>query len=171
MFAGDPNTLFSGAVALFTLALVFVGYCQARRLRQAVELTREDIAFNYRPKLRVRNVIVTQSKPVHATTGALFQKGSLITGQLFVVNIGGRPAEIVESHCETFYTDKGGLPMERPYEGKDGGNFLGTCTLRPGEPITGVFASEKPLGDEAADIQSLTQRWAIVYFTTPFYKW
>jgi hypothetical protein len=155
--ATDPNATFTAAVAAFTFALVVVGAWQARRLRQTVELTREDVAFNYRPKLRVRNVVVTQLRPVHGAPSNLFEKGHFIQGQLFVVNVGGRPAEIVESHCETFYTDKAGLPMERPYEGKDGNNFLGKSKLAPGEPITGVFTSEKPLGDEAADIQSLTQ--------------
>ena len=47
--------------------------------------------------------------------------------------------------------------MERPYEGKSGNNFLGTFELEPGESATGVFASEKPLGDEASHIRSLTR--------------
>lgn len=37
----DPNATFSGAVALFTFALVLVGVVQARQLRRTVEATRE----------------------------------------------------------------------------------------------------------------------------------
>jgi hypothetical protein len=153
----DPNATFTAAVAAFTLALVVVGGWQARRLKQTVDLTREDIAFNYRPKLRVRNVVVSKPQPIHAAPSDLFQQGDFVAGQLFVVNIGGRPAEIVESHCETFYTNQGGLPMERPYEGKDGNNFLGKPKLNPGESATGIFQSEMPLGAEANDIILLAQ--------------
>jgi hypothetical protein len=152
----DPVASFTAAVAVFTLALVGVGGWQARRLRQTVELTREDIAFNYRPKLRVRNVVVTQPRAINTPQPGLFQRGYLVMGQLYAVNVGGTPASITESHCEIFYTNQGGLPMRRPYEGKNGNDFLPKAKLDPGESLPGMFQSEMPLGDEAADIQSLT---------------
>lgn len=43
-FLTDPNAAFAGAVAIFTLALVFVGGWQARRLRQTVQATESAIA-------------------------------------------------------------------------------------------------------------------------------
>jgi hypothetical protein len=75
------------------------------------------------------------------TCGCQFKTGDFVTGQLYVINVGGTPANIMESHCEVFYTDRVSLPMERPYEGKDGNNFLGHRRLKPGEPATGCFAS------------------------------
>jgi hypothetical protein len=101
---------------------------QAEDLRQAKIL-------EHRPRLHIRNVVLRQP---------LFQRGMPIHGQFYVSNVGGVRAHVVESHCEILW-NVNGLPMERPYEGKDGNNAIpGNPTIAPGSSTVGVFISEAP---------------------------
>jgi hypothetical protein len=89
--------------------------------------------LQHRPKLHVRNIVLK---------GPLFQRGSPIRGQFYVSNIGGVRAHVEESHCEVLW-NVNGLPMERPYEGKDGNHPMpDRPTIAAGSNATGIFMSE-----------------------------
>lgn len=114
------------------------------------------LLLTQQPRLRISNVVFRQPAGSLAAP-ALFHPGNPVGGQLYVRNIGGSKATITESHCIVFWRN-GGLPMERPYEGDAGNNFLGHPILQPGEGATGIFNTLQPgstaqvMGDQAPDV-------------------
>jgi hypothetical protein len=76
------------------------------------------LVLTQRPKLRIRNVVVRYPVPIHRQPFRLFEPGQPISGQFYVVNIGGTVARVVEGDCRVYWTEEG-LPMERPYEGQE----------------------------------------------------
>lgn len=88
--------------------------------------------LQHRPRLHVRNVVVDEPK---------FKVGLPIRGQFYVSNTGGSNAHVVDSYCEVFWS-QGGLPMKRPYEGKNGnGAIADSPTISAGESARGRFES------------------------------
>lgn len=83
----------------------------AEAVRTQAETMRQELILAQRPKLRIRNVI-TKNFP------DLFEIGKPISGQLYIVNVGGMPAKITNIGCWVKCL-RGGLPMERPYEGEN----------------------------------------------------
>lgn len=122
-------------------ALVAIGLLQWRvYVRQAAildkqtTLNHQNYLLTHRPKLRVRNIVIKSS---------LFARGQIVHGQFYVDNIGGTNAYITESHCE-FLWNVNGLPMERPYEGKDGNNPIAKNTLIVGSVGVAALFSSAP---------------------------
>ena len=120
----------------------------------------EDVAKDTfeRPKLIVRNIVLNSPSQTPAPVpDPWFYQGARLAGQFYVVNVGGSPAKIAESGCWVIWKANEqplpGLPMRRPYEGKDGNNpVLGS--LGPGESAPGIFQSEDYLGNEIDRVRS-----------------
>jgi hypothetical protein len=151
----------TAAIAFFTWTL----YKATKNLWEVAQDQSKDmkatIALAHRPKLHIHNVVVRQPRPVHAPQPMIFAPGLFVGGQFYVVNVGGRPAKITDSHCIVYWTNEG-LAMQRPYEGKEPNQV--TClsgTLQPGETITGIFQSENPMGPEGNNIRSCNANWRI----------
>lgn len=128
----------------------------AEATRTNADTANRQLLPTQQPRLRVSNVVFRQPTGT-AAAPALFHPGHPVGGQLYVRNIGGSKATITESHCIVYWR-KGGLPMERPYEGDAGNNFLGHSILQPGEVATGIFNTLQPgstaqvMGDQAPDV-------------------
>jgi hypothetical protein len=146
----DAMAFFTAILALITLGLVGVTFWQVR-------LFRKELILSKRPQLRVRNVVVRQPKPIHESQPEIFEKGTLISGQFYIDNIGGTDATITGSGCWVIWTQDL-LPMERPYEGENG-NIQARLKLRPGESCPLTFASDKTMGEEGRDILHGKGNW------------
>jgi hypothetical protein len=147
----DPIALFTLVLAIAAIFQLVANILLWVTTRNAVRLGRDEFNASHRPKLRVRNIVV---KPAAQGPGQMtldpFHPGYHISGQFFLSNIGDAAARITESHCEVYW---GGinnvgwpdrLPMQRPYEGKDGNNPIAPQTLASGQAVTGLFFSEQP---------------------------
>lgn len=108
-------------------ALVFVagwaGWVALKTLdaleRQA-GIAHDTLVLTQRPKLIVRNVVLKSPQQVPPPgPDPWFYKGARLSGQFYVVNVGGTPATITESGCWVAWkvNDRplGRLPMKRPY--------------------------------------------------------
>jgi hypothetical protein len=146
-------------IAIFTVVLAAVGYSQARLIRKSIDLARKEFVSTQRPKLRVRNITITQQGWMAGHRFQLFREGEPISGQFFVSNIGGTAATITESFCMVFATSTG-LPMRRPYEGKDGNTIVAPRKLEPGQSAVGIISAD-PLGPEAEDIVDFRGSWRL----------
>jgi len=113
-----------------------------------------------RPKLRVRNVVVSYPNPMHRQPFRLFEPGELVSGQFYVVNIGGTVARIDEGDCRVYWTNQG-LPMERPYEGQEIENMIPPIKLEAGQSTPIPFASRKTMGSEGDDIRAFAAGWRL----------
>ena len=143
---------FTGILGLGTLGLWYVTLQAARSTRDAVELGREEFVSSHRPHLRVRNVVVhKQSSPgFHAE---IFAPRRLVMGQIYITNIGDTAATVMDAHCEVFITTTN-LPMERPYEGKDGNSSF-RSRIESGASVPLPFSSESEISTQQSDdIQS-----------------
>jgi hypothetical protein len=148
----DNLTAFSTVViAAFTVVLAIVGYAQARLIRKSIDLARDELVANYRPRLRVRNIVITPTNEANTRELGIFHPNMPVSGQFYVVNVGGSAATITQSRCIVFWND-GGLPMKRPYEGATGDNQVPRIKLEPGQSTLGLFMSEDALDQRANTI-------------------
>lgn len=154
-------------LCVLTLQLVvfafqtFALFRQAKLLQATVQDTRQATVLAQRPKLRVRNIIVKQPTPVHASALELFAPQQFVSGQLYVSNIGGTPATITGIGCWIEWTNQFSLPMERPYEGRSPNVPLEGKTLHAGEPMTVPFQSEKLMSQDGPSIRTATGFWKL----------
>jgi hypothetical protein len=155
--------VFTGLLVIATITLGGIGIWQGRILGKNVSVAdraaneaRDAILLSQRPRLRVRNFVIRPgSDPV------IFWPGSLIGVQFYVVNAGGSPATIRESHCTVYWTQRQ-LPMERPYEGQSGNNPISPgLKLQPGQSWPGSFQSDELMGPEGYLIRNFDPSWAI----------
>jgi hypothetical protein len=108
----------------------------------------------------VRNIVVRYPAPTHAPLSVLFQPGTLVSGQFYVVNIGGTVARIGEGDCRVYWTAQG-LPMERPYEGQVLENPVPPIKLEAGQSTPIVFQSQQVMGSEGEDIRTFAAGWRL----------
>jgi hypothetical protein len=145
-------------------ALVFVagwaGWVALKTLgaleRQA-SIARDTLVLTQRPKLIVRNVVLKSPlKEPPPVPDPWLYNGARLSGQFYVVNVGGTPATITESGCWVVWKvnrqELAGLPMERPYESLSANNPV-RGTLNPGKSAPGTFQSDDFLGDEIDPIR------------------
>jgi hypothetical protein len=128
-----------GILVVTMIYTIFAGL-QWRVITRQTRISRDTLVQTHRPLLRVRNVVVRLPTGTVACT-ELFQPNFPVSGQLYVANIGGTRATIIESHIEVFW-NRATLPMERPYEGKVGNNKIPPGTVEAGCSTVGVFSSE-----------------------------
>jgi hypothetical protein len=121
----DPVAVVTLFLAIATVALAYVSWRAATDTRRALILAQ-------RPRIRIRNVVVRVPR---FYGGRVFHPNELVLGQLYIVNVGGAEARLIEAHCEMYWTNPGvdTLPMERPYEGQNARfpGRLGTRTICP----------------------------------------
>jgi hypothetical protein len=113
-----------------------------------VEGSRKEFIATHRPRLRVRNVVV---KPASITGyhPTLFHPGELVGGQITIANFGNSAAHVTEAHCEVFVTHVP-LPMERPYEGKNGNSPI-RPVIEAGSSVPLQFQSDFLLSERQSD--------------------
>jgi hypothetical protein len=116
------------------------------------------LVLTQRPRLRVRNVVLRYPVPTHAPPPVLFQRGVPVSGQFYVVNVGGTVARIVEGDCRVYWTNHG-LPMERPYEGQLIENPMPAFKLEAGQSTPIPFQSSQPMGPEGDEIRDFVLGW------------
>jgi hypothetical protein len=148
-------------LAVLTGGLVVVAACQgffliradrtarisANAATSAVEAASADFIASHPPKLRVRNIVINPPQTTDGRRLSMFAKGQVIRGQLFIVNVGGSRADILDGHCMVFWS-KNGLPMRRPYEGQEDNLQAMSRTLLSGQSTPVVFQSGAMVGDE-----------------------
>ena len=135
----EPIAVYTLVLAVATIALWFITWRMSKATEKVVELARSEFNATHRPRLHVRNIVVKDDTgPFHHEAFA-FSPGKPISGQFYVSNIGSGDATVVESHCEVVWGLKDGLPMQRPYEGKNGNNSLPRATIPSGSFIWAVF--------------------------------
>lgn len=121
---------------------------QADEMVKQKEIARQQFIADKRPRLRVRNVVVRPAS-ITSFSSSIFFPHQFVSGQCYVSNHGGTDAKVVEAHCEVFWTDAP-LPMERPYEGKNGNSAI-RATIPAGGSIPLQFQSDRPLGEREPD--------------------
>jgi hypothetical protein len=113
-----------------------------------------------RPKLRVRNVVVKYPVPHHRQPFRLFEPGQPVSGQFYVVNIGGTVARVTEGDCRVYWTEQS-LPMERPYEGQEIKTVIPPYKLEAGQSNPVSFQSRNIMGPEGDDIRRFASNWRL----------
>lgn len=146
---GNALEAYTLVLTIATLGLWYFTCRMARATRDAVRLGRDEFNATHRPKLRVRNVVAKSNTASHWGDGMpfsddvfAFSPGGPLSGQFYVSNTGSSAATITESHCEVIWDLKDGLPMERPYEGKNGNNPLAQTIVESGSSAVGLFLSD-----------------------------
>jgi len=124
-------------------------------IKQA-SLLETSFVFTHRPKLIVRNVVIRRG--VADGNADPFYENARIGGQFYLQNVGDSRATITESGCWVVWKKNDapliGLPMERPYEGKNGNNPAPAGTsLLPGVTLTITFQSDDFLTHEAQRVR------------------
>jgi hypothetical protein len=118
------------------------------------------LILTQRPKLRVRNVVVRYPVPIHRQPFRLFEPGQPVSGQFYVVNIGGTVARLVEGDCRVYWTEQG-LPMDRPYEGQGVETVVPSYKLEAGQSSPITFQSRNIMGPEGDDIRVFAGNWRL----------
>jgi hypothetical protein len=158
----DSVGLYTLVLCVFTGVLALVSIFQGMMLlrsdktariateatRKSVETAQAEFIASHRPQIRVRNIVVNPPRLADGRILPLFSTGHAISGQLFVVNVGGSRADILDGHCTVFWTQQGQLPMRRPYEGRDDNLNIASRTLLSGQSTFGPFRSDNVLPAE-----------------------
>jgi hypothetical protein len=121
-------------------------------LERQASIARDTLVLTQRPKLIVRNVVLKSPlKEPPPVPDPWLYNGARVSGQFYVVNVGGTPATITESGCWVVWKVNklplAELPMQRPYEGENGNNPV-VAVLNPGESVPGIFQSDDFMGGE-----------------------
>ncbi len=115
------------------------------------QIERMELIATHRPRLRIRNIVVKNPRP-EIMRGSLFVGGDFVSGQLYVSNVGGTDATIIEHLVLVYWSDQG-LPMERPYEGQDGYVYQSPVKLQAGQSVPIPFQSRDVI--ETKDIANM----------------
>jgi len=130
----------------------------AQAAKEQAEIAQQTLVLTQRPKLMVRNVVITAPRPPGIQGEIpLFQPRYEISGKLYVVNVGGTVATTQECWCWGVPI-QGELPMEPPYEG--GMGYPLTQKLKPGESMPITFRNLKEIGNEGPLIRQGSDNWA-----------
>lgn len=126
-------------IAAFTVVLAFVTRRQSIIAANARELAADEFIASHRPRLRVRNIVITNQDSWSERGHDYFPVGNAIAGQFYVSNVGGSDATIIETRFQFIWPPDGRLPMRRPYEGEDGNTSVLPLKLAPGESGNGMI--------------------------------
>ncbi len=105
---------------------------QTDAIEKQKEIARQAHLAAYRPRLSVRNIVIKRVTKTWPTMREM-AIGTEDVGQLYLVNNGGYPAYITDGLVMVYNTAKSCLPMERPYEGKNGNIGRFSAPLLPGQ--------------------------------------
>jgi hypothetical protein len=121
----------------------------AETARKSTETAQAEFIATHRPRIRVRNIVVNSPQSADGRTFEPFAPGQIVSGQFFIANVGGSRADILDGHCTVFWSREG-LPMRRPYEGRDDNLQAMGRTLLSGQSTTALFRSDRPIESEAS---------------------
>lgn len=118
------------------------------KLERQTKATEDTLIQTQRPKINVRTFFFSepQSNMGQIPNGIL--EGSMLTGQFYIVNLGGTRAIIKEILCEFYTTRESMLPAKRPWEGKDG--VKSEIVLAAGQSKPYTFGRFEPVSHEEA---------------------
>lgn len=124
--------------------------------KEQVLMLEKTFLLTHRPKLILRNVVINRG--ILDGSDDPFYQGARVAGQFYIANIGDTRATVMESGCWVIWKKNeqplAGLPMRRPYEGKNGNNPVSAETvLQPGESLPGIFQSDDFLGHETQRVR------------------
>lgn len=159
----DSVGLYTLVLAVFTALLVGVSSVQgyfllradktariaAETARKSTETAQAEFIATHRPRIRVRNIIVNPPQGADGRVFEPFAPGHPVSGQFFIANVGGSRADILDGYCMVFWSREG-LPMRRPYEGRDDNLQAAGRTLLSGQSTTALFNSDKAIEAEAS---------------------
>jgi hypothetical protein len=151
---------------------------QSRDTRDAIKsadvankLARDEFDSTHRPRLRVRNIVLTQTGDTAIRTIdrlTLTAIDDVFDGQFYLENVGDAPAHVL---CGLiwFWATNSPLPMSRPYEGEEPTLLVPSQPLAPGEVVpiaytTPLMSGDRPPGesiDPRPDYYGSTKLFAI----------
>jgi hypothetical protein len=100
-------------LGIATSGLLVAAAFQAYLTRKSIDLARAEFISTHRPKLRIRRIILTGF--FDRFDAEMISHGDEVEAEITVVNVGGTPANIVDSRYRIyFYKDT--IPLEIPYE-------------------------------------------------------
>jgi hypothetical protein len=121
--------------------------------KESADTARKALLLQFRPKLIVRNFVVTPPIGDGLNGTLIFIRNYPVRGQFYVANVGGSPAKITESLCIVHWL-RGPLPMQRPYEGNNG-NYPIMGTISAGGRATAIFESSATLDISHTELGSI----------------
>lgn len=142
--------LWEDPTAIVTMALVLVTLLLACCVLWQAWLFRRELILMQRPKLHVRNIVITNPKSADSIPKQLFAINEPVGGQLSIVNVGNTPAKITNIGCWVEWME-GELPMERPYEGENP-NYPISIQLKAGQSFTLKFLDDRRLMGKEGDL-------------------
>ena len=121
----------------------------AEAAKKSVETAQAEFIAAHRPQIRVRNIVVNQPQSADGRKFPPFTPGHPISGQLFVVNVGGSRADILDGHCTVFWTRVGTASHASPLRGTRR-QSAGACValFSRGQSTFALFRSESILPAE-----------------------
>lgn len=135
----------SEQTAIASRQLTLIGL-QTDTLEKQKEIARQSHVATHRPRLAVRNVVIRVEELAWPGRSDL-KVGHLVRGHLYVVNKGGYEAEITNALIMIYRTTAQHLPMERPYEGKNGNTGPIATPLLAGQSISIPFNDDGPVNE------------------------
>lgn len=161
-------------LGLATIGLLVAAFRQSGEMKASIDVARRaaeaaekathtaqaEFVATHRPKLRIRNIVVNAPKSVVGQEFHLFAPGHFVSGQLYIANVGGSRANILDGHCKVYWTQEG-LPMRRPYEGAEDNLQALSRTLLSGESTTALFRSDKSVDAELGAGTNVISSWKV----------
>jgi hypothetical protein len=126
--------------------------------KASADLANKEFIASHRPRLRVHSISVEKYGPeqkvgIGGAQTALRIPPRPLDGSLYVTNVGDSAATIVDSYC-SFYSLPKGLPMEPPYSGLLGNEFLAEIRLAAGGTTIGKFTNLFDGTEQSSDMLS-----------------
>jgi hypothetical protein len=135
---------------------------QLKAMQEQTDATNKTLVLTQRPRIKVKAFYFREIKGVggiHRDSRGV-ETGSQASGQFYIQNCGGTDARIREIWQDIYIASS--LPMQRPYEGKEGSKD--EKTLKPGDSATYLFGFFEPLDAKTyADIMEFkTKRFYVL---------
>lgn len=148
------SVIFSVVLTGSTVLLWVATNKQARITNDALKLSRDEFVSTWRPKLRVRNIVVSRT-PKDRELQETFMPGKALECRFYISNVGGTPTRITEAFGMAFQSQVD-LPMARPYEGKGGNLVIPAKAIRPGQSVPMQFVSDWAMDESSRTIGART---------------
>jgi hypothetical protein len=130
---------------------------ETRRAAKAAEdqsiLARQEFILVHRPRIHIRNIVVRHPKSVVGwTPDDIFRINEQVSGQFYIANRGDVDAWVTEILTMVRWYGVAHLPMERPYEGRDGDKKAIPVRIPASRSLQVTFSSSKLMDNAAANI-------------------
>jgi hypothetical protein len=118
---------------------------QSDILEKEKEIQRQQFMTQYRPRLRVRNIVILPPESSGDNVPLTFH-GQWWSGSFVVENFGGTSCVVLESHVMLF-ANQMGLPMQAPYDTDEPNNVI-VGHFNTGESVTFPITQRSPLATD-----------------------